>query len=94
MNTVVAIVTYGNRFHLLKQVIDAVLAQGIDKIIVIDNDSEQESKDQLKALEKNLSDVLKVTYLDKNYGSASGYLEEKIYHLKIVFGFIYCKLKI
>lgn len=36
-------VTYGNRFHLLKQVIDSALREGVSKIIVVDNNSEPES---------------------------------------------------
>ena len=34
------VVTYGKRFHLLKQVVDACINEGIEKIIVVDNDSE------------------------------------------------------
>ena len=30
-------VTYGNRFHLLKQVIDSALVEGVSKVIVVDN---------------------------------------------------------
>lgn len=33
------IVTYGDRFHLLSQVINALLKEGIEKIVVIDNGS-------------------------------------------------------
>lgn len=73
MNVVVVIVTYGDRFHFLKRVIDAVLAQGIDRIVVIDNSSVENSKTQLKALEKELNGILHVTYLDRNYGSAGGF---------------------
>ena len=66
------IVTYGDRFHLLKQVIDACLKEGIDKIIVVDNASVENSRKQLKKYEKEI-DKLKVIYLDKNTGSAGGY---------------------
>ena len=74
MRVFAVIVTYDNRFHLLKQVLASVLAEGIAKVIVVDNDSIIESKAQLRVYEKELgSDKLKVSYLDKNYGSAGGY---------------------
>ncbi len=74
MTTFAVIVTYGNRFHLLKQVIDNALAEGAIKIIVVDNNSAQESKEKLKAYENELgSNKIKVLYLDDNYGSAGGF---------------------
>ena len=38
------IVTYGDRFHLLKQVMDACFKEGIHRVIVVDNDLEENSK--------------------------------------------------
>ncbi|MFN3505797.1 MAG: glycosyltransferase family 2 protein [Caldimicrobium sp.] len=74
MNVFAVTVTYGNRFHLLKQVIDAALSEGVTKVIVVDNNSVIESREKLKAYEKELgSDKIKVLYLDDNYGSAGGY---------------------
>jgi len=74
LNIYAVIVTYGNRFHLLKQVIDNALVEGVTKVIVVDNNSEPESKEQLKSYEQELgSDKIKVLYLDDNYGSAGGY---------------------
>ena len=67
------IVTYGDRFHLLKQVIEACYKEGVDKVIVIDNASEENSKKQLKEYEKENQDRLKVIYLEENTGSAGGY---------------------
>ena len=40
----VVTVTYGNRFHLLKQVMDAALNEGVHKVIVVDNNSELERR--------------------------------------------------
>jgi GT2 family glycosyltransferase len=65
------IVTYGDRFHFLKQVIDACLKEDVGKIVVVDNNSK--SSEKLKELEKTLGDRLKVIYLEKNTGSAGGY---------------------
>ena len=69
----VVTVTYGNRFHLLKQVIDTALNEGVHKIIVADNNSELESINKLMEYEKLLNGKIKVLYLDKNYGSAGGF---------------------
>jgi len=69
----VVTVTYGNRFDLLKQVIDAALNEGVYKVIVVDNKSELESRNKLMEYEKLSNDKLKVLYLDDNYGSAGGF---------------------
>ena len=68
----VVTVTYGNRFRYLEKVIDACLKEGVDKIIVVDNNSHPESRQKLKELEKK-EPKLKVIYLDENKGSAGGY---------------------
>jgi len=74
MTTFAVTVTYGNRFHLLKQVIDSALSEDIAKVIIVDNNSVPESKEQLKAYEQELgSDKIKVLYLDDNYGSSGGF---------------------
>ena len=69
----VVTVTYVNRFHLLKQVIEAALSCGLHKIIVVDNNSDLESKNKLVEYEKLHNDKIKVLYLNDNYGSAGGY---------------------
>lgn len=67
-------VTYGNRFHLLKQVIDSALKEGVSKVIVVDNGSVPESREKLKNYEKELGkEKIKILYLDDNYGSAGGF---------------------
>lgn len=73
MSTFAVTVTYGNRFHLLKQVIDTVLVEGVEKVIVVDNNSVDESRNKLKDYEKELNGKIKVLYLDDNYGSAGGF---------------------
>jgi len=57
------IVTYGDRFHLLKQVIEACYKEGVDKVIVIDNASEENSKKQLKENQNRLNSYLKTSSL-------------------------------
>lgn len=73
MTTFAVTVTYGNRFHLLKQVIESALSEGVAKVIVVDNNSVPESREQLKEYEKELNGKIKVLYLDDNYGSAGGF---------------------
>jgi len=73
MKVCAVIVTYGDRFHLLKQVIEACFKEGVDKVIVVDNASVENSRNKLKQFEKENSNKLKVVYLDENTGSAGGY---------------------
>ena len=73
MITFIVTVTYGNRFYLLKQVIDGALNEGVAKVIVVDNNSETESRNKLKEYEESLGDKIKVLYLDENTGSAGGF---------------------
>lgn len=68
----VVTVTYGNRFHLLKQVIESSFREGVCKVIVVDNNSDKESRDQLIKYEKS-NPKIKVIYLPENTGSAGGY---------------------
>lgn len=48
MNTFSVTVTYGNRFHLLKQVCESAFAEGVTKVIVVDNNSVPQSREKLK----------------------------------------------
>lgn len=73
MKTIVLTVTYGNRFNLLKQVIDSSIKEGVMKIIVVDNNSDPTSRNALVNYEKELKGKIKVLYLDDNYGSAGGF---------------------
>jgi len=72
MKTCAVIVTYGNRFHLLKNVIEGCLEEKVDKIIVVDNNSLPESRENIEKLEEDIPN-LEVVYLDENKGSAGGY---------------------
>ncbi|WP_036767782.1 glycosyltransferase [Persephonella sp. KM09-Lau-8] len=73
MKVCAIVVTYGDRFKYLKQVINACFQEGVDKIIVIDNASEENSRSQLKKYEAKNKHKLKVIHLDENTGSAGGY---------------------
>ena len=48
------IVTYGDRFHLLSQVIDALLKERIDKIVIIDNGSSVNTQTGVKKYPANV----------------------------------------
>ncbi len=73
MNICVIIVTYGNRFHLLDRVIQSLPVDRVLNIIVVDNNSHYESREQLRIKEKELNGILEVLYLPENLGSAGGY---------------------
>jgi len=51
MKVYAVIVTYGNRFYFLKQVIESALREGVAKVIVIDNNFISKSKKKLKYYE-------------------------------------------
>ncbi|MBC7101552.1 MAG: glycosyltransferase [Methanobacteriales archaeon] len=66
-------VTYDDRFHLLKQVIEAALREGVDKVIVVDNNSEPNSREKLKKYHRKNPEKIDVLYLSENFGSAGGF---------------------
>ena len=74
MNICCVIVTYKDRFELLKQVIESLRNLNINKIIVVSNNSSETSLNKLKELTQELKDKIKVIYLPENIGSAGGYL--------------------
>src|SRR4026207_1191626 len=49
------IVTYGDRFHLLSHVINALLKEKIDKIVIIDNGSSANTQTGIKKYPANVS---------------------------------------
>lgn len=80
MKTCAVIVTYGNRFHFLGRVVTALVDSGINRIVIVDNNSSDESArslDKIAKENKNLS----IVRLQTNSGSAIGYktgIEEAI----------------
>lgn len=73
MNIIAVIVTYSDRFHLLKQVIDACIASDINEIVVVDNNSDKSSKEQLKQFLNKLNSKITVIWNSSNLGSAKAY---------------------
>jgi GT2 family glycosyltransferase len=73
MNIIAVVVTYGNRFNFLQKVIASCLDEGVNKVVVVDNNSKRESKRKLMELESEIGDKLEVMYLDINTGSSGGF---------------------
>ena len=69
MNVCGVIVTYGNRFHLLSQVIDALRNEQIDQIIVVNNGAVENTVNGLK----KLSVPVLTHHFSENTGSASAF---------------------
>jgi len=67
-------VTYSNRFKHLKQAINSLVQEGIDKIIIVSNGSDEESLNKIKELKKELN-IVELIDLKKNTGSANGFYE-------------------
>ncbi|CAI8349362.1 MAG: Uncharacterised protein [Flavobacterium sp. SCGC AAA160-P02] len=82
MQVTVIIVTYADRYYLLKEVLVSCLNLGVNDIIIVDNNSEKNSKEKIK---KFLKDTQKVQVISnkQNVGSAKAYKQglEKAYKL-------------
>jgi len=64
------IVTYGDRRAILKRVLDAMKAQGVTKVVVVDNGAKWSVREELNNTYGEYIDVHK---MGSNSGSASGY---------------------
>ncbi|WP_053970755.1 glycosyltransferase [Mangrovimonas sp. ST2L15] len=73
LNTTVIIVTYSNRFHLLKRVIETCFKERVSKVVVVDNNSENESKVLLQNFQTKYSPNLHVIWNTVNEGSAKAF---------------------
>ena len=71
--TIVVTVTYGERFHLLEQVVRVLRSMGICKVIVVDNASGTMSRQKLEQLSTASDGWLNVVSLRENKGSAGGF---------------------
>ncbi len=76
------IVTYGDRFHLINEVINELLNQQIHVIYIIDNNSSTASKEKLDKLKNNNKKKIQIYRLNTNTGTAYAfkYGLEKIFH--------------
>lgn len=67
-----AIVTYADRFALLRQVLEAVFAEGVATVVVVDNASAAASSQALGRLAAS-EPRLRVQRFEQNLGSAAGF---------------------
>ena len=68
----VVTVTYGDRAHLLKRVVERCLEEGVKKVVVVDNASHGKSREIIPTLPKIYNNVVVIS-LRENTGSAGGY---------------------
>jgi len=73
MNVCAVIVTYGDRFNFLKQVIQSCISNNVHKVVIVDNASYEESRLQLRRYAENNSEEIIVIHLPTNLGSAGGF---------------------
>jgi len=69
----VVTVTYGNRAHLLEQVVDSCIKENVNRIVVVDNGSQEESKEKLIELVSVNGTLIDLVSLNENLGSAGGF---------------------
>lgn len=65
-----ATVTYGRRWHLLGPLLDALVASGVGRVVVVDNGSQE---DVSAAVSDRFGDQVEVARLPRNTGSAGGF---------------------
>jgi len=66
----VVTVTYGDRFHYLQRQIKHGFEEGVDRIVIVDNNSDRNSKEKIASLEDPRIEVI---HLYSNTGSAHGF---------------------
>ena len=73
MNICCVSVTYGNRAHLLEQVVDAAREQDIRRFIIVDNGSDPPGRERLEKIKSKHGDLVHIVSLTENTGSAKGF---------------------
>jgi len=71
-NIFAVIVTYGDRFQYLEQVIGSLIKERIDRIVIVSNGLTKNTLKQIKELQTLLK-CIDIVALKKNTGSANGY---------------------
>jgi GT2 family glycosyltransferase len=66
-------VSYGERAHLLEPVIDAVLAEGVRRVLIVDNGMGPQARDWLATRVKELPEALASLRLESPGGPAVGF---------------------
>ncbi len=73
MNICCVSVTYGNRAHLVEQVVDSAIKQGIIRFIIVDNGSAPQSREKLNMIKRKHGEMIHIVSLAENTGSAKGF---------------------
>lgn len=71
--TFVICVTYADRFVFLEQVLNTCFEEGVDKAIVVDNNSAENSKRNLKLYQEKSEIPVEIIWNSENLGSAKAY---------------------
>lgn len=71
----VVTVTYGNRFHLLNEVVEAAFSNGVFKVVIVDNGATCESAEKIDSMVARRSGDIILVKLGENLGSARGFGE-------------------
>ena len=88
MDVTVIIVTYANRFSLLNRVIEVCLKSGVNDIVVVDNNSDKSSVDQLKTMEREKPNM-HIIWNSLNLGSAKAFKQGLQFAQKLPNSFIW-----
>ncbi|GAB3218734.1 glycosyltransferase [Algoriphagus aestuariicola] len=72
IKTIAVIVTYGDRFVFLEQVVRAAVKEGVSQVWIVDNASAVESRKQISSLRSELGNVTVFTN-EANLGTAGAY---------------------
>ncbi|MCP1104990.1 glycosyltransferase [Serratia nevei] len=73
MDICVIIVTYGERAHLVKQVVDSCVGETVKKIVIVDNGSGEGNKQGLSAIAEAYPKTVMIVTMESNTGSAGGF---------------------
>ena len=88
MDVTVIIVTYANRFSLLNRVVEVCLKSGVNDIVVVDNNSDKSSVDQLKTMEREKPNM-HIIWNSLNLGSAKAFKQGLQFAQKLPNSFIW-----
>lgn len=72
-NVCVVTVTYGERFSLLAEVVYEILEQGVSRIIIVDNNSNDLSRQKLQDLQDRNKNIINIIQLPENTGPDNGF---------------------
>ena len=72
-NLCTVIVTYGNRAHLVKKVVERLIEEDVKKIFIVDNGSVENSRNELIKLKNIYKKRIELISLIENTGSAGGF---------------------